>query len=290
MKAQRFGSAHTEKKLQLVAAYLKAFATAMKKQSFTKIYVDAFAGTGAWQSRTNLGDAQVRLLDVETISEGSVARALRVEPPFGRYLFIEKSRKKSSALARLGDQFPALRERIEVVPRDANEALREFCAKTDWSRTRAVVFLDPFGFQVEWATAEALARTEAVDLWYLVPTGIGINRQIGRDGQIHLDGGKRVDIMLGTTEWRSRWVTTEADQVNLFGEPIARSAKSGGVEEIAEFVLDRLAGIFKGGVAKYALPLGSHGQAWYTLVFACANPSPKASQLAMRLANAVLKT
>jgi hypothetical protein len=65
--------------------------------------------------------------------------------------------------------------------------------------------------------------------------------------------------------------------------------KYGGVDEIAELVLERLASVFKGGVVKYGLPLGSQRRAMYTLVFALANPSPKA-QLAMRLAASVLKT
>jgi three-Cys-motif partner protein len=152
------------------------------------------------------------------------------------------------------------------------------------------VFLDPFGFQVEWATVEALARTGAVDLWYLVPTGIGINRQITKDGRILPEGGARIDAMLGTTEWRSRLTKTESTPVDLFGESQTRTVKAGGVDEIAKLVLERLAGIFKGGVARYGLPLGSQGRAMYTLVFACANPAPRAHQLALRLAGAVLKT
>lgn len=290
MKAQRFGSAHTETKLQLVAKYLDRFVTVLKKQSFEKIYVDAFAGTGAWQSSDKLSERQGRLLDVETIREGSATRALRVSPPFDRYIFIEKSSRKSAALLKLGQEFPILKDRIEVITKDANDALRELCQRTNWRRCRAVVFLDPFGLTAEWTTVEALARTQAVDLWYLVPTGIGINRQVTRDGRFLEEGCRRVDAILGTTEWRSRVVRTETTPVDLFGESQTHSVKYGGVDEITEFVLERLAGIFKGGVVKYGLPLGSQGRAMYTLVFACANPTPNACQLALRLAGAVLKS
>jgi three-Cys-motif partner protein len=51
MEAQRFGGAHTEKKLSLVAHYLERYATALKNQRFERIYVDAFAGTGSWIKR-----------------------------------------------------------------------------------------------------------------------------------------------------------------------------------------------------------------------------------------------
>lgn len=291
MKSQRFGGAHTEEKLRLVAHYLERFTTALKNQPFVKIYVDAFAGTGAWQRRDGTADAQAQLLDIETaVAEGSARRALRVDPSFDRYVFIEQSRRKSSALRQLGAEFPLVGDRIEVITKDANEALRELCQQEDWRKARAVVFLDPFGFQVEWPTVEALAQTKSVDLWYLVPTGIGINRQITVDGRILEEGGKRIDAMLGTREWRDLLVKIETMPANLFGEVETRSVKSGGIDEIAEFVLKRLAGIFKGGVARYGWPLGTQGRAMYTLVFACANPTPKASKLALRLADAVLKT
>ena len=290
MKAQHFGSAHTEKKLQLVAHYLERFTTALKNQPFEKLYIDAFAGTGAWSSRDKQHDSELDLVDLNTVAEGSALRALRVDPPFDRYIFVEMSPRKSSALRRLAEEFPALKGRVEILTKDANEALQQLCQRTDWRKSRAVVFLDPFGFQVEWGTVEALGRTGAVDLWYLVPTGIGINRQITRDGRILAEGGAKIDAMLGTTEWRSRLIKTETTPVDLFGESQTRSIKAGGIDEIAKLVLERLAGIFKGGVARYGLPLGSQGRAMYTLVFACANPASRAHQLALRLAGAVLKT
>ncbi len=39
-----------------------------------------------------------------------------------------------------------------------------------------MVFLDPYGMQVEWSTIEALAATKAIDLWYLFPLGVGVAR------------------------------------------------------------------------------------------------------------------
>ena len=41
---------------------------------------------------------------------------------------------------------------------------QDLCHK-DWSSHRAVLFLDPYGMQVEWTTIEAIARTGAIDLW-----------------------------------------------------------------------------------------------------------------------------
>jgi len=291
MKAQRFGSAHTEKKLQLVARYLNGFMTALKNQPFQKLYIDAFAGTGAWvPTDVTAGQGVLELPDWDVIADGSARRALNVKPPFDHYVFIEKSRRKSLELQRLRDEHRELADRIEIITEDANKALQSICRRTRWANTRAVVFLDPFGFQVEWATVEALGKTEAVDLWYLVPTGIGINRQVTTEGQVLEDSGKRIDAMLGTDGWRARMVTTERTPVNLFGESETRTIKAGGIDAIAEFVIERLATVFKGGVAKYGLPLGHQGRSFYTLVFACANPTKRASKLALRLAGAVLRT
>ena len=43
---QMFGGSWTEQKLRMLAAYLAAYATVMKKQPFELWYIDGFAGTG----------------------------------------------------------------------------------------------------------------------------------------------------------------------------------------------------------------------------------------------------
>jgi three-Cys-motif partner protein len=48
---QLFGGSWTEQKLAILAEYLSRYNTALKKQRFTRIYVDAFAGTGYRQRR-----------------------------------------------------------------------------------------------------------------------------------------------------------------------------------------------------------------------------------------------
>jgi three-Cys-motif partner protein len=46
--------------------------------------------------------------------------------------------------------------------------MRKIC-DNDWRSHRAVLFLDPYGMQVEWQTIEAIAKTAAIDLWLLFP-------------------------------------------------------------------------------------------------------------------------
>ncbi len=56
---------------------------------------------------------------------------------------------------------------MDIILTDANEHLLWWCRATDWKRHRAVVFLDPYGVQVEWRTIEAIAQTKGIDLWLL---------------------------------------------------------------------------------------------------------------------------
>ena len=48
---QRFGSVHTEQKLEKLTNYLERYTTAMKYQRFHTVYFDAFAGTGGVEIR-----------------------------------------------------------------------------------------------------------------------------------------------------------------------------------------------------------------------------------------------
>lgn len=161
-RVQPFGGAHTRRKLDVVAKYLAAYVMVMKKQDFCLFYVDGFAGSGASTSKAEVERAEdPSLFPVTDVIEGSPVRALGVEPPFDHYVFIDKNRENVRSLAALHEQFP--NRAIEPVPGDANDALAEVCERLNAHRSnRAVVFLDPFGLSVRWATIELLAATRKV--------------------------------------------------------------------------------------------------------------------------------
>ena len=279
---QEFGSGHTEAKLATVEKYLKAFTTALAGK-FSLVYVDAFAGSGASTPKTD--KQQIRLIETDDIIDGSTRRALRIAPSFDRFIFIEKLGKNLKSLQGLKDEFPGQRDKIQILPGDANEELRKFAVKLDRRNARAVVFIDPFGLSLDWETIAALGRTERVDLWYLVPAG-GMSRQVKLDGT-ELEGAQLLDKVLGTADWRGRIIENTVT-TDLFGEPVSSTAKIGGATELTGFVQERLRTVFKGGVSDKALPLGRGGRLEFSLIFACANPSSKASGLALRLADSVL--
>ncbi|GBH32041.1 three-Cys-motif partner protein TcmP [Sphingobium xenophagum] len=284
---QQFGSAHTERKLQAVQKYLGAFTTALKKQSFELIYVDACAGSGS--SAVRREERQGQLIDVDEITIGSAVRALQIGTPFDRYVLNDAKRKNARSLKSIVDsQFVTLRDRVTIMQSDANQALVKLCQSTNWRKSRAVVFLDPFGLQLNFSMVEELGKTQAVDLWYLVPV-FGMSRQIKGDGSILEPGGTRIDNMLGTQAWRKGVIIERRGETDLFGEvtpSIEKVANSAWFERVA---MDQLASVFQGGVLEETLPLGRNGLHEFSLVFTCANPRSGANELAKRLAKAVLK-
>lgn len=179
---QKFGSAHTSRKLDKLEDYLKAFSKALKNQNFYLIFFDAFAGTGDIQIASE-GALLENVEDYSPFIEGSARRALQLGKAFDEYIFVEKSRAKANNLENLKRTHSSIADRISICRTDANDALSKFCRDTNWNKCRAVVFLDPYGNQVKWRTIEAIAKTGGIDLWYLFPAGLGVHRQIGKDAR-----------------------------------------------------------------------------------------------------------
>lgn len=287
VNAQPFGGGHTRRKLDVVAKYLAAYATLMKRQSFRLFYVDGFAGSGASEAKSEAVAVDPTLFPVSEIVEGSPLRALSIDPPFDKYLFIEKKRQNVESLSQICRDYAG--RNIEILEGDANERLAEFCRSIESNKLdRAVVFLDPFGLSVNWETIRRLAATEKVDLWYLVPVD-GMSRQIKDDGSF-LPGAARIDELWGSDGWRSKAVQRAEKPSDLFGEVDERLEKIARAKQFSEMFREHLEEVFKGGVAKAYLPLGRGKRHDFSLMFACANPSRPAYEAAMRIANHILRT
>lgn len=296
MEAQSFGDKHTVKKLVTVQRYLQAYVTALKFQSFELLYVDACAGSGSSVPRAALdaqNPEQVSLeglgkvvADTDEIIVGSAVRALGVNPPFHKYLLNDVKQSNVESLRKaVSNDFSHLSDRVELTRLDANEMLRSLCDSYNWKNTRAVVFLDPFGLQINYETLKILAKTGAVDVWYLVPV-FAMYRQVSGDGQINFDGGPRVDAALGTSLWREVAVT-EVTSTDLFNQPQLRSKRAVNIAWFENVAKQRLSEAFGGRVLDETLSLGRNGVQEFSLMFAWANPGERA-KLAAKLAKAVL--
>lgn len=297
MEAQPFGDRHTVQKLETVEKYLQAYVTALKFAPFELLYIDACAGSGSSvpKSVLELANSDQGLLDgfsapvadTDAIIVGSAIRALGVKPAFHRYLLNDTKQSNVDALRNSIQRDHAdLSSKIEITKLDANEMLRGICKAYNWRKTRAVVFLDPFGLQINYETLEMLGKTGAVDLWYLVPV-FAMYRQVSGDGEINLDGGPRVDAALGTTAWRDVAVVEE-QSTDLFSQPQFRSKRAVDIAWFEKVAKERIGAAFHGQVLDETLPLGRNGMQEFSLMFAWANTGEKAG-LAAKLARAVLK-
>jgi three-Cys-motif partner protein len=279
-----FGGEWTETKLAILAKYLRAYTTALKNQPFELLYIDAFAGTGTRSAKRAAPD--LPLFDSENDAErvefldGSAMIALRTEPAFHRYFFIEQSESRCAELEGVARAFP--NRKIEICHGDANEVVQELCRR-NWNRSRGVLFLDPYGMQVDWATLEAVARTRAIDLWLLFPLGIGIQRLLTRDGDIPEAWQRALDRTLGTTEWRTELYSVDS-QPGLFG-PITQKQRAP-TDVIGQYVLRRLKTLFAGVAPEPKVLRNSANNPLYLFCFAAANP--KGARVALRIAGHLL--
>lgn len=288
----RFGGEWTSQKLEILCRYLEAYTTALKNQPFTTAYIDAFAGTG-YRTLKRADETEKGLLfpdlageEPQALLEGSARLALKVEPRFDRYVFIEKDPQHLRELAALREEFTDLADRIVIRPGDANTIVQDLCEK-NWTQHRAVLFLDPYGMEVNWSTIEKVAATGAIDLWILLPLGIGVNRLLPRSGQIPESWRSRLNLFLGVDDWYETFYHEETT-TNLFGGEETTRVKAG-LETIGDFLVQRLKTVFPGVAPRPKVLMNSANCPLYLFCFAVSSPNRRAREIALRIANHLLR-
>ena len=289
----KFGGDWTTDKLERVRKYLQAYTIIFdrnpKAQKLHTIYVDAFAGTGyRTQHHANadifhlpeLGEA-----DNQAFLKGSARIALEIKPAFKEYLFIECDPEHCRELERLKSEFACNAGKITIVGEDANAYMQRWCRDTDWRMTRAVVFLDPYGMQIEWPLVESLAKTQAVDLWILFPLGIAVNRMLTKSAPPPEEWANSLTRIFGTEDWQKVFYPHKKI-LTLFGEEDVQT-KEAGFAKISVFFVERLKSVFT-AVAPNPLPLfNSKNNPLYLLCFASGNPT--GSSTAVKIAQHILR-
>ena len=280
----RFGGAWTDKKLKVLEGYLSAYTTALKNSSLSKGYIDAFAGTG-YRDAPDPVDLLPDLIEEEpqTLLDGSARIALRTQPSFDGFVFVEQHAGRRAQLEHLKDEFPEHRDSIRVRGGDANEQIQEICG-VNWERRRAVLFLDPYGMQVEWKTIEAVAGTKAIDMWLLFPLGIGVNRLLTRSGAIPASWRERLTKLLGRDDWYDEFYRVETT-TTLFGDDESRVVRAS-IDTIGRYFNERLRSVFFAAANEPKVLRNSRGSPLYLLCFAAGNEN--GSRIALKIANHLL--
>lgn len=293
--SHRFGGKWTDKKLHILAGYLAAYTTALRgkpshQSPFKLAYIDGFAGSGSRSDRANEQERHQERFQFTDFNlergllDGSARIALKVSPPFDTYIFIEKHVERCNELESMRDEFPEARDRITILNGDANEEIQRLCRR-HWAGHRAVLFLDPYGMQVEWRTIEAVAGTGAIDLWLLYPLWMGVNRLLPRSGEIPPAWRQRLNQLLGEETWYDEFYRVDR-QVNLFGDVDERVSKVS-TEVIGQRFVSRLQQIFPGVSEVPGVLRNTRGYPLYLLCFAASNKS--GAKVALKIAGHLLK-
>lgn len=290
MVDHRFGGQWTEQKLEALKRYLEAYRLIFKQnekaQYFKTIYIDAFAGTG--ERRITDTDAEATSLfssdelpELENYQKGSARIALELSSPFDEYVFIDKKREHASHLeTTIKRDYPQLAPRCKVLQGDGPQILSSLCRNRDWKKWRAVVFLDPYGMNIEWELLQQIGATKAIDLWFLFPLGTGANRLLTRDAAPPEGFANKLTRIFGTAEWQTAFYK-ESPQRGLFDADL-QVIKNASFDQIGQFLIERLTTAFARVAPSTKALVNSRNNPMYLLCFAAGNPigAPTAVKIA----------
>jgi three-Cys-motif partner protein len=217
-------------------------------------------------------------------------RVLRVEEPapFDRYIFIDIDPKETQKLQQqLSTHFP--NRNIEIVTQDANTYIQNWCSQMG-AFDRAVVFLDPFGLQVEWKTIQAIAETGKIDCWLLIPLGVGLLRMLPRNKMVSEQNQQTLTRFFGTEEWKERFYQRTEALALPFGEDEFREDEYYRVDksQVAQFIIERLRSVFPHeGVIEEPLVL-RHSKNNPIYLFAFAAGNRRGARTAVKIARDII--
>jgi three-Cys-motif partner protein len=183
----------SERKLEILRNYLRAFTTASRGKSSEALYLDLFAGS--WLNRRR---------DAEGTFPGSSQIAMTTRPAFTKLAFFELPAKAERLRDTLRTEAPG-DHRWSVFGGDCNLEIEGALTNLEkWRVMPSFAFIDPRGLQVDWATIERLAAWKAdrawkVELWILFP-GPAPARVVGLGNE---GSAEAIDRVFGSRDWRA---------------------------------------------------------------------------------------
>ena len=230
-----------EAKLDALEAYLNFYCTALRKQPFKRVYIDAFAGAcvAKVRDRGTTGEPSPFFYDPADGNAqrdfilGSPVRALELHRGFQQHYFFDLDTTRAEFLR----TFTAGREDVTVEDGDCNPLICKLAPSLKRPGLRGVAFLDPYGAHLEWATLEALADTGTMEVVINFPVAMAINRLITRSGDVPQTWSDQLTACFGTVEWRTVAYSRKRD---LFGDEVTTKN-----HDVAERLLDLYFGRLK---------------------------------------------
>lgn len=163
----------------------------MKEHPYWKLlYFDGFAGSG-----------EIRIdgpLDSKVI-EGAAKKIVAIKEPrmFDTCYFVELDKRKAKQLRDSVNQIRIAG--VFVIEEDCNKKLldmAEFLKSDRGKKHKVLAFIDPCGMEVNWESIKVL-KGLAIDMWLLVPTGIGVNRLLMKSHKIPEEWWNKLESFYG---------------------------------------------------------------------------------------------
>jgi three-Cys-motif partner protein len=293
---KNFGGSWTENKLDTFIAYVKAYLTILnifkQKYNWQTLYFDGFAGSGTQISQVQAEETlfsfdykEEELVETK-VYKGAVARVLDLPQPFkfDQYTFVDLNKSNIESLQSYWQAHPELSElSIHFKHSDCNQALIEF-AQALTSRDAALIFLDPFGMQINWESIAALKTHTRSDIWILIPSGVAVNRLLTQNRELLYPEKLERFFGLSANEilaifYREKpksqlsLFDIEEDTGLTFDEPKAKIADA--TEKIAEIYVQQLQTIWKYVTEKPLVLYNQSGRAIFHFVFASHNENAR---------------
>lgn len=273
---ERWGGSWTEKKLDAFSKYVKSYLTIMNKHRYLKtIYFDGFAGSGTRKEKENTQLIQQLLIteEEERTYKGAAERVLSIENlRFDYYYFIDLDKR---SLEKLKCKLRVNYSQEELVFRfgDANQEIIKLANALKTDKYAALVFLDPFGMQINWESIKHLAETRS-DVWILVPTGVIINRLLDKRGELKLNN--KLESFFGLTiQEIKEYFYREETIPTLFGEAEIITKVSQPIEKIGKLYAKRMKTIWDYVTEEPLVLRNSNNTPIFHFIFASNNETAK---------------
>ena len=147
---------------------------------------------------------------------------------------------------------------------------------------KTLAFIDLFGLQVEWKMIEKL-KGLSVDMWILLPTGMGIGRMLKRDGKLEESWINKIEYSLGLSkEEIENEFYQKSEQVSLFEQESELIKKHNAISRVIDRYKLNLKEIFK-EVSEPFVMKNSKNSLMYHFIF-CSN-----NKTAVKIANDIVK-
>lgn len=239
-----FGGDWTENKIEIIVEYAKAYLSIMNvyagRFGWQLLYFDGFAGSGFIIKGKD---------ETQKIIVGAAKRILEIEEPrpFDLFYFVEKDELNANHLEENTKKlYP--NKKIYVVKEDCNDKIKsmsQFLSAPKGKNYKVLAYIDPCGMQLNWNSLQTLQKL-SVDVWILVPTGMGVNRLLKKDSNISDAWVKRLEIFLGMEKQEILdYFYKHTISPTLFGDETIISKKNKAIDKSAALYKERLSSLFE---------------------------------------------